>query len=333
VLYLNYMHKTIFIGGTFDALHKGHIALLTRAFDVGGLVTIGLTSDEFVSKFKKGPYKPYTVREKALIDWLAANVLTDRSAIVPINNPYEPAATGAYSAIMVTSENRYRGEEINAIRSERGLPPLELINTPLVSAEDGLPISSSRIREGEIDSSGHLVMPELMRAQLQLPIGVVISIEEQAALTSLTTGKLVISVGDVTTSNLRKLGINLNLAIIDLQVKRSPFQTFEEYKFSPESEIVKITSGPGYISNEAISSIKNWSQNQNKPKSTVMVVDGEEDLLTLPVMLYAPIGSLVFYGQPDRSDTPNSKNTPGLIMVVVDQHVKEKALEIMNKFE
>jgi pantetheine-phosphate adenylyltransferase len=332
-LYCIYMYKTIFLGGTFDTLHKGHISLLTRAFDVGGLVTIGLTSDAFVGKFKKGPYKPFSDREKAISDWLAANSLTDRSAIVPIDNPYEPAATGAYSAIMVTGENRFRGEEINAIRLGRGLPPLELIDIPLVSAEDGLPISSSRIREGQIDNSGHLVMPELMRQELKLPFGSVLSEAEIAGLAAGLKNKVVVTVGDITTSNLMHLGIVPNLAIIDLFAKRVPFQTLEQYHFPANSRIVNVKSGPGYIAQAAVDAIKNWGNTADKNAPTVIVVDGEEDLLTLPSIVYTPIDSVVFYGQPEMPDTPDNKNIPGLVEVLVDQHTKEKAMELVNKFE
>lgn len=40
-------------GGTFDELHIGHLALLTKAFEVGDKVIIGISSDEFASRVKK----------------------------------------------------------------------------------------------------------------------------------------------------------------------------------------------------------------------------------------------------------------------------------------
>ena len=59
--------KKVAVGGTFDQLHRGHRALLGKAFEVGANVVIGLTSDEFVSKMGK-PHKtaPYSQRRGSL---------------------------------------------------------------------------------------------------------------------------------------------------------------------------------------------------------------------------------------------------------------------------
>ena len=50
-------------------------------------------------------------------------------------------------------------------------------------------------------------------------------------------------------------------------------------------------------------------------------VDGEEDLLTLPVIRYAPVGTLVAYGQPDE----------GIVLVKITKNKKASVKEIMNK--
>ena len=43
----------IAMGGTFDIIHRGHLTLLTKAFEISDKVIIGLTSDEFVQKKQK----------------------------------------------------------------------------------------------------------------------------------------------------------------------------------------------------------------------------------------------------------------------------------------
>ena len=40
-------------GGTFDEIHAGHRELLTRAFSLGRLVLVGVSSDNFAAS-KKG---------------------------------------------------------------------------------------------------------------------------------------------------------------------------------------------------------------------------------------------------------------------------------------
>jgi pantetheine-phosphate adenylyltransferase len=40
------------------------------------------------------------------------------------------------------------------MRGRLGLKPVEVVSVDLVKAEDGLPISSTRIKAGEIDAAG-----------------------------------------------------------------------------------------------------------------------------------------------------------------------------------
>ena len=60
-------------------------------------------------------------------------------------------------ALVASSETVVKGEEINEIRLANGLKPLAIISVKLVKADDGHPISSTRIRLGQIDSSGKLL--------------------------------------------------------------------------------------------------------------------------------------------------------------------------------
>jgi pantetheine-phosphate adenylyltransferase len=328
------MYSTIFVGGTFDKLHAGHIALLSRAFAEGEQVTIGLTSDTYIQKFKKGQYGSYGEREAGLVSWLTGNGFLARSVIVPIENPYEPASTGAYASLIVTPANRLRGEEINSIRTGRGLVPLSLIEVPLVNAEDGKPISSTRVRSGEIDKSGHLYLPEIIRANLHEPLGKVLAKGEIAGAVNAASRLVTVAVGDMTVTNVMKLGLVPTLSVIDLKIRRQTYQSFADYRFPETATIIRITSGPGFISGEAVDAVKNWAESLDPDRNTVMIVEGEEDLLTLPAVIYAPIGSIVFYGQPELPDEDGRKYaSQGLVEVVVSQQAKEKALELIAKFE
>ena len=57
--------KSIFVNGTFDILHPGHIQLLNYAKSLGGILTVGIDSDRRVRE-KKGYARPvYNVGDRA----------------------------------------------------------------------------------------------------------------------------------------------------------------------------------------------------------------------------------------------------------------------------
>ena len=58
------------VGGTFDPINDGHIALLRRAFTLGegGDVVIGLTSDEMARGSRTSNVSDFETREKNLRD-------------------------------------------------------------------------------------------------------------------------------------------------------------------------------------------------------------------------------------------------------------------------
>src|SRR4030065_283175 len=106
------MYGKIFVGGTFDQFHAGHEAILLRTFQEGERVIIGLTSDAYIKKFKVGPHRPYQDRKETIENWLDTRELQPRATIIPIDDPYEPAASDAdLNAIVVTKENKVRGDE------------------------------------------------------------------------------------------------------------------------------------------------------------------------------------------------------------------------------
>src|SRR5258706_4616341 len=153
------MDSSVFVAGTFDNIHAGHRALLEAAFGLKKPVTIGITSDEFVKKFKLGfgDILPLTTRQSELMVWLQEHGYLKEAQVIVIDDPYEPAASMPdLDTLIVTPDNKSRGEEINTRRKEKGLAPLGLLVVSLVPAEDEKPISSTRVRDGEIDTVGRL---------------------------------------------------------------------------------------------------------------------------------------------------------------------------------
>ena len=146
------------MGGTFDILHAGHKALLQRALEVGDIVLIGLTTDARASKSRnKTQINTYNIRLANLQDLLKSMKSLDRFQIVPLENDWGPSVLDEdFEAIIVSDETKSTAQKINKIRSVEGKSELEIVIVPMIKAQDGHRISSSRIRNKEIDSEGKL---------------------------------------------------------------------------------------------------------------------------------------------------------------------------------
>jgi cytidyltransferase-like protein len=151
--------KKVAVGGTFDELHKGHIALLSKAFEAGEYVVIGLTSDEFVEKMGK-PHKTasYEERLQDLKAFLEKAGFAGKFEVVALKDSYGLTLDkDGLDALVVSKETEKIAEKINQKRAEAGLPPLKIIVINLIEAENKKPISTTRIRGGEIDRNGHML--------------------------------------------------------------------------------------------------------------------------------------------------------------------------------
>ena len=148
----------IAMGGTFDIIHHGHITLLSTAFDISEKVIIGLTSDEFVQKKGKNPIHKYDERLKNLTSIIFKKFPNSYFEISQLNNDFGPAVfEKEVQALVVSDETKTQGNLLNKLRSERNLSPVEIIVVPMTLAKDGKRISTTRIKNSEIDSDGNLL--------------------------------------------------------------------------------------------------------------------------------------------------------------------------------
>ncbi len=143
----------VVLGGTFEFLHKAHRALINKAFEIGSEVTIGITADGF----KKGVSRSYEERAKIVEKYVQR--LGKKYKIVKIKDIYGPTLEEDFDAIVVSSETMENAEKINEERKKRGLKKMKIVHIPIIVAEDLMPISSRRIRTGEIDEEGKRLKP------------------------------------------------------------------------------------------------------------------------------------------------------------------------------
>lgn len=134
----------------------------------------------------------------------------------------------------------------------------------------------------------------------------------------LASSTKLISVGDVTTFHLLEAGIFPEICIVDNRTKRKPVDRHVSTRnMDNVYEEVSVENPAGIITDELI---KTLCEAFTSEKPIRIFVKGEEDLATLPVILLAPLGSVVLYGQPDE----------GVVFVKVTE---EKKREIRTLFE
>jgi pantetheine-phosphate adenylyltransferase len=144
------------VGGTFDPLHDGHKALLKKACELarGGELIVGLTSDEMAKK-KQHNVNDYTSRLDEIVRFIRGEGITPE--VIRLDDPCGPAINEDFDYIVVSPETHPVALKINMMRKERGLKEVKIVLVDFILAEDGLPISSTRIKKGEIDIHGKVL--------------------------------------------------------------------------------------------------------------------------------------------------------------------------------
>ncbi len=144
----------VIVGGTFDFLHAGHRALLLKAFSLGE-VTIGLVSDEMAKTWRSREVGRYEDRKRALEGWIER--MGKVAKIMEISDKFGPTLKEDFDYIVVSPETYDTAVLISQERQKLNKKPIEIVKIDFVMAEDGKPISSTRIFNGEIDGEGKLL--------------------------------------------------------------------------------------------------------------------------------------------------------------------------------
>ena len=165
-----------------------------------------------------------------------------------------------------------------------------------------------------------MILPPNLRDELKIPLGKLISNDspdKESYIRKIYSEKIVITVGDATSELLIGMGLIPLLHIVDGQEKR-------EKRSPPLTDSINteltVKNNPGEISSESFNLIENIFE--QKPPIRLLV-DGEEDLLVLPVCLFAPENSVVMYGQPNE----------GLVIAEITDQLREKVQKIVNQMK
>ena len=154
-------YRKVVFAGTFDHLHEGHKHIIRTAFRLSKIVALGLTTDQMLAyKSDRRLIQKYDERYAELEKFIQSEFDIQRSSIFPI----ETTEGGAdkmkdLDALIVSDEigvvqNAF---DINQLRIDNGLRRFHIIIIPRVRTKDGRPLSSSRIRRGEIFHEDELI--------------------------------------------------------------------------------------------------------------------------------------------------------------------------------
>ncbi len=155
-------YRLAVLGGSFDRLHVGHRALLRRAFDIADRVAVGVTSDAFLAAHPKpngDRIEPYVRRRRRVERLLAASYPRARWRLAALEDRFGGSVAPGPDVLVATADTRAGARAVNRERRRRGLPPLAVHLLPLVLGDDLRPLSSRRVRAGEITPDGRRRRP------------------------------------------------------------------------------------------------------------------------------------------------------------------------------
>lgn len=339
-------YQNLVLAGSFDHLHLGHKYFIEKAYlcsqKISCYLATGWTAKQKLYSLAIQSYKD---RYRTLDKYINENGLENKIAIYPLDNGFGPALEySKLDAIAYTAQNYQKVKLINSLRIKKNLKPLTPIFIDLIKAQDKKIISSTRIRLGEINRNGFvyhhflpnnksLYLPYHQRSFFQKPIGKLLkgshtnllwASQQALRYVKKNLPPLIITVGDITTQACLINNIPINLAIIDYRSQRQPISfnlhtSLQKSAFSLGS----CDNNPGTISKKTIAKLK-----QILPKIIIskklsfLEINGEEDLLVLPLILLAPLQTAILYGQPQK----------GIVQVVVTEILKEKMVSLLTKF-
>lgn len=161
-----------------------------------------------------------------------------------------------------------------------------------------------------------------LRRKLKKPLGMLIrgsfseTIKKFRDVVEKENSPRIVSVGDTVSKNLVKNNIFPQLSIIDNRVMRKSIKPIALVA----DETAMVENPPGTITEDALTAIQKALKSKRRVK---IVVDGEEDLLTLIAVLYAPENAFIVYGQPHE----------GVVIVKATREKKTEVAEILKAME
>ncbi len=297
------------LGGTFDHFHKGHRFFLDFAAEKALQLHVGITTNEFVhEKILREQIEPFEQRKNAVETYLKSRGIPFQT--FALSDTFGPTLENSViDALAVTELTQKGGERINAERSRRNLTQLPIFTYQMVQDENGGVISSTRIRTGEINRDGR-VYANLFRQDIKLSEQQRKFFQEiQGAVVQEPTSflKPTYVVGDIVLETFLQNNWPFDLGVFDQKNNR---QTYQSPLISALQLIKVVDNEAGKITQHMIQTL----QEMISSRQPYLLIHGEEDLAALALAFLTPLGSGIYYGQPNI----------GMIEMKVTEALKEK---------
>jgi len=164
-----------------------------------------------------------------------------------------------------------------------------------------------------------VTLPDSLRVELKSPAGPLYTDPER--LLADTTEPLV-TVGDVVTHHVLGVGPVPKVALVDERTERSAVDPAvrERIEGSSFAHECTVANPPAGLSAELLETLPRLF---GRDGTTLVAVDGEEDLATLPAVLVAPPGASVVYGQPGE----------GMVLVPADESHSNRMRDLLARMD
>ena len=166
------------------------------------------------------------------------------------------------------------------------------------------------------------LLTDELREELKKPQGLLIegpfqdTMKRLKELVEIVKPSLVVAVGDIVSSHMIEASISLDVLVVDNKTMRKPIQPI----VVDVDHTLYAKNPAGAITDEAWVTMRRALEQKGRTK---VIVDGEEDLLTVVTVLSAPNNAFVVYGQPHE----------GIVVVKVNTETREKMQRILDSMQ
>ncbi|MCW4012425.1 MAG: GTP-dependent dephospho-CoA kinase family protein [Candidatus Bathyarchaeota archaeon] len=119
--------------------------------------------------------------------------------------------------------------------------------------------------------------------------------------------------GDFVSYNILDAGIHPDLVVVDHKIMRKSVDPIEF-----DRRFVNVDNPPGTVTAQSQRII---SVAAEECAQLAIIIDGEEDLLVLPLMVYLKNGSIIIYGQPRE----------GMVVITLDDEKRAWAKKFLSE--